>query len=771
MGTTIKGALTGLFNKGDLPPLPDSFIFGVATADHQCEAFDPRCVDIRDWWEEMGDPRASRGKATDFWHRYAEDIDIAKKLGCSAFRFSIAWSRIEPMPGQFNQEAIEHYRKLIDRIISCGMLPVLTLHHFTWPVHVQERGGMTAESFPDMFAGYVSEIARHFAKDVPYWITFNEPNLLMGGYLKPWWDDNYAAPPGLPAGTTTTEQVYEVGKLIRNLFLSHKRAYEIIKAQNPQAQVGANQYFFGLPTWLQKLVNRNASVVKGDRDLKKQADRLSLKRDLIRGVRISRLRANVLDRNKPDVVLAALTRTLEREEQVTFSDDYFITRQQLLVRSGSSVAGIQDLTGEIVVVRGTTAEKNLPLISRGSQAIVQDDYSKAIQYLDGTGSRALLADNTILSGLMEQHPGKYRIIELKTTGSERYAAAIAKGDGGLLNVVNSVIKDFNRSAETAKWRDRYEKITGLAIELPVKATRRLAFGESRLGTSAEPHQKAREPVLNEIIPKAPTGTALRRIQDRGYLVVAVREDLPGFGYRNPETGDLEGLEIDLAHALAERIFGNSKRVQLKTVAILNRMTAVEPTPNLFDWIVRQYTILSTIMLTNWWYMGMAGELEEYLCPHGCEELMDFVGLDYYWGIPTLHIERIQRLIEAAYRHFDKAPVWPGALYGILKDMSQKFPDHPIVICENGSVKVADGWERVKYIREHVLQVQRAIKDGMKVDAYLYWAITSNREWDLKFNDASDFGLYNIDLDHDPALTRRRTPGADTYERIIKDRSG
>jgi len=35
-----------------------------------------------------------------------------------------------------------------------------------------------------MFAGYVSEIARHFAKDVPYWITFNEPNLLMGGYLK-----------------------------------------------------------------------------------------------------------------------------------------------------------------------------------------------------------------------------------------------------------------------------------------------------------------------------------------------------------------------------------------------------------------------------------------------------------------------------------------------------------------------------------------------------------------------------------------------------------
>jgi beta-glucosidase/6-phospho-beta-glucosidase/beta-galactosidase/ABC-type amino acid transport substrate-binding protein len=760
-----------LFNKGSHPPLPDSFIFGVATADHQCEAFNSKCVDIRDWWEGMRDPKTARGKATDFWHRYEEDIDIAEKLGCSAFRFSIAWSRIEPEPGQFNQEAIEHYRKLIDKIISCHMKPVLTLHHFTWPVHVQERGGMTAEGFPDIFANYVSEVARHFAKDVPYWITFNEPNLLMGGYLKPWWDEYYAAPPGLPADTTTAEQVDEVGKLIRNLFLSHKRAYEIIKAENPHALVGANQYFFGLPLWLQKLVNRNASVIKGDKDLQKQADRLALKRDMIRGDRISRLRANISDKNKPDVVLAALTRTPEREEQVAFSDDYFITRQQLLVESGSSVANVQDLTGEIVVVKGTTAEKNLPLLFKDSRSIVLDDYLKALRYLDQKGNVALLSDSTILSGLMEQHPGKYRIIELKPTGSEKYAAAIAKGDSGLLKVVNSVIRDFNVSAETALWRDKYEKITGLAVEKPLRSSRRLAFGESSPKASAARHEEAKEPIPEEPIPRAPTGTALRRIQDRGHLVAAVREDLPGFGYRNPETGDLEGLEIELAHALAGRIFGNSEKVQLKQVAIQKRMTAVEPVPNLFDWIFRQYTILSTIMLTNWWYMGMGDELEEYLCPHGCEKKMDFVGLDYYWGISSLHIERIQRLIDASYKHFDQAPVWPGALYDILKDLSQKFPNHPIIICENGSVKVADGWERVKYIREHVLQVQRSIKDGMKVEAYLYWAITSNREWDLEFNDASDFGLYNIDLDHDPALTRKRTPGADAYEQIIKDRRG
>ena len=645
------------------------------------------------------------------------------------------------------------------------MKPMLTLHHFTWPIHVQDRGGMTAEEFPDIYANYVGVIASHFAKDVPYWITFNEPNLLMGGYLKPWWDENYAAPPGLPEDATTAEQVEAVGKLIRNLFLANKRAYEIIKSENPQAQVGVNQYFYGLPSWLQQLVNRNASAIKGDSDLQKQADRLALKRDLIRGDGISAFRANTLGKNKFDVVLAALTKTPERMEQAAFSEDYFIARQQLLVGSNSSMAGFQDLAGiEIVVVRGTTSEKNLPRISKDSQAVVLDDYQKALQYLDQRGDSALLADNTILSGIMEQNPGKYKIIELQPTGSEKYAAAIAKGDRELLNVVNFTIRAFNESEEMALWKSKYEETTGLATELPLKDARKLAFGESEIKASGPGKSPG-------AIAKAPTGTVLRRIQDRGHLVVGVREDLPGFGYRNPETGDLEGIEIMLANAMAERIFGDASKVQLKPLAIQKRMTAVGPAPNLLDWIFRQYTILATIMLTNWWYMGMAGELDEYLCPRGCENKMDFLGLDYYWGIPSLHIERLQRLIEAAYRHFDQAPVWPGALYDILKDLSQKFPDRPIIICENGSVKIADGWEREKYIREHVKEVQRAIRDGMDVEAYVCWSITSNREWDLVFSDASDFGLYNIDLDHDPLLTRKPTEAAKAFKQIILDRRG
>ena len=69
--------------------LPESFMFGVATADHQCEAYDANYQDIRDIWEQRRH-LTRRGRATDFWNCYSEDIQLAQALGCKLFRFSLA---------------------------------------------------------------------------------------------------------------------------------------------------------------------------------------------------------------------------------------------------------------------------------------------------------------------------------------------------------------------------------------------------------------------------------------------------------------------------------------------------------------------------------------------------------------------------------------------------------------------------------------------------------------------------------------------------------
>jgi len=183
---------------------------------------------------------------------------------------------------------------------------------------------------------------------------------------------------------------------------------------------------------------------------------------------------------------------------------------------------------------------------------------------------------------------------------------------------------------------------------------------------------------------------------------------------------------------------------------------------------RVLTILSTALSGNWWYLGMAGRLPAFLCPPECRGKQDFVGFDYYWGIRTFSLGSLGRLADAAAGRFDRAPVWPGVLYGMIKYHARLFPDLPLMIVENGCVESADGVDRASYLRRHLREVSRALDDRVNLAGYVCWAITSNREWGLAFEPGSDFGLYHIDMDTDPALTRKRTPAADAYAEIIRE---
>ena len=161
-----------------------------------------------------------------------------------------------------------------------------------------------------------------------------------------------------------------MGNLIRNLFLAHKKAYEIIKAKNPNAKVGVNQYCYGLPRWLQQLVNKKASSIKGNKDLQKQMDKLVERRDLIRGDKIGKLRANFFEKDRVDVVIAALTQTPEREKQVMFSEPYFVAGQQLMVKITSNAKNKEDLFDKVIaIVKGSTSEKDLSSLFVGRKAL------------------------------------------------------------------------------------------------------------------------------------------------------------------------------------------------------------------------------------------------------------------------------------------------------------------------------------------------------------------------------------------------------------------
>src|SRR5690606_10292422 len=49
------------------------------------------------------------GIACDHWSRYVEDIQLMSQSGLNSCCLSLDWSKIEPMPGVFDEKALQHY--------------------------------------------------------------------------------------------------------------------------------------------------------------------------------------------------------------------------------------------------------------------------------------------------------------------------------------------------------------------------------------------------------------------------------------------------------------------------------------------------------------------------------------------------------------------------------------------------------------------------------------------------------------------------------------
>lgn len=163
------------------PPLrvPEDFLLGTASAAHQVEGGlwnDWMRMESEEPWRIHG--RDSAALAIDHYHRYRDDLALLAAMGNTAQRFSIEWARIEPEEGSFDSAALDHYRDEVRVCRDLGMEPVITLHHFTLPVWLADRGGLLAPDAPRLFARYAAVCAASLGDGVRWWITLNEPNVL-----------------------------------------------------------------------------------------------------------------------------------------------------------------------------------------------------------------------------------------------------------------------------------------------------------------------------------------------------------------------------------------------------------------------------------------------------------------------------------------------------------------------------------------------------------------------------------------------------------------
>ena len=187
------------------------------------------------------------GLACDHFNRYEEDFDLAKELGHNAHRFSIEWARIEPEEGKFDQEAIEHYRRVLMALRDRGITPFVTIWHWTLPIWFVEKGGWVSKDAEGHFLRYVSLLTNEYEDLVKFWVVYNEPETpVRHGYVI---GDR---PPHHKL------RIFTALKVIKKIAKVYKKTYQVIKNIDPEAQVGFSESLVYFEPYENTLVNRLA---------------------------------------------------------------------------------------------------------------------------------------------------------------------------------------------------------------------------------------------------------------------------------------------------------------------------------------------------------------------------------------------------------------------------------------------------------------------------------------------------------------------------------
>lgn len=205
---------------------PAGFRWGTATAAHQIEGGNTN----NDWWRwehtEGSGVAEPSGDACDSYHRWADDVDMVAGLGLDHYRFSLEWSRIEPAPGEYSVAALDHYRRVCDRLRDRGVEPVVTFHHFTTPLWLADRGGWEKEEAVDRFGDFCHRSAAALGPSIGRACTLNEPNVVATmGYVMGMFPPGRTDPSA--AETVTAHMVS-----------AHRTAVEAIRAAVPGVPVG-----------------------------------------------------------------------------------------------------------------------------------------------------------------------------------------------------------------------------------------------------------------------------------------------------------------------------------------------------------------------------------------------------------------------------------------------------------------------------------------------------------------------------------------------------
>ncbi|MBA4608684.1 beta-glucosidase [Aeromicrobium sp. Marseille-Q0843] len=209
------------------------FVWGVATSAYQIEGAtneDGRGPSI---WDTFA---ASPGRtfeghtgevAVDHYHRWPEDVALVRDLGLGAYRFSVAWPRIQPDgKGPAEPRGLAFYDRLVDGLLEAGIEPWPTLFHWDLPQALEDAGGWPERDTAERFADFAEIVVDSLGDRVRNWTTLNEP--WCAAFL------GYGAGIHAPGRTEPAAAI----AASHHLHLAHGLAVPRIRESRPVARVG-----------------------------------------------------------------------------------------------------------------------------------------------------------------------------------------------------------------------------------------------------------------------------------------------------------------------------------------------------------------------------------------------------------------------------------------------------------------------------------------------------------------------------------------------------
>lgn len=165
-----------------------------------------------------------------------------------------------------------------------------------------------------------------------------------------------------------------------------------------------------------------------------------------------------LQSGRIDMIVAGMTPTPDRAENVDFSDLYYNSQQVVVVKNDSPILKFDDLKGKTVAVQiGTTSEeaaKKIPDVNLKQLNRVGD----AFMDLKNGRCDAIVLEDTVANAYLKEYKDM-KILSMKEINTEEggMAVAVAKGNKELVNIINEVIKDLKASGEYDKLVDKWFK--------------------------------------------------------------------------------------------------------------------------------------------------------------------------------------------------------------------------------------------------------------------------------------------------------------------------